>query len=211
MLRRRLVKNFGPAFGHVPAVLEPDAELAGNVDPRLVGEAHAGRERRHVAMDQIGGLVPVHADAVAGAVRKARQLVAGPVAPAFVGGAHRVVDAAGRQPELRRADRDLLASWTWFQTLRCSGVGRRRRRRCARCPTGSRGPCSRSPTGSCFPRLRSAAFSSRAAGPRPRRSAPARTRGCRRARSVAASIAAPKSAGVMPPARARRRGASPAA
>ena len=129
--RRRLGEEFRPRLGHVPAVLEPDAELARDVDPRLVGEAHAGRERRRLAVDEIDRLVHLHADAVAGAVRQARELVARSIAPAFVGGAHGVVDRAGRNPDLRRLDRDLLAATDLVPDLAL--LGGRRRRRTRRC------------------------------------------------------------------------------
>ena len=42
--RRRLGEELRPARGHVEAILEPDAELAGKVDARLVRKAHAGRQ-----------------------------------------------------------------------------------------------------------------------------------------------------------------------
>ena len=48
------------------AVLKPDAEFAGQVNARLVREAHAGRERRLFAVNEIDGLVTLHADAVPG-------------------------------------------------------------------------------------------------------------------------------------------------
>src|SRR5690606_4505323 len=80
---------------------QPDAELAGQVDAGLVRKAHAGGERRGFAVDEIDRLVPFHADAVAGAVRGAGQRIAGAVTPAFVLGAHRIVDAAGRAADLR--------------------------------------------------------------------------------------------------------------
>ena len=53
-------------------------------------------ERHRLAMDEVDRLVAVEADAVAGAVREAGQAVAGAVAPAFILGAHRIVDAARR-------------------------------------------------------------------------------------------------------------------
>src|SRR5436190_16066595 len=62
---------------HVEAVLEADAELAVDRDHRLVAEAHARLELRRVALHEVRPLVPVHADAVAGAVGKAGDLVAG--------------------------------------------------------------------------------------------------------------------------------------
>ena len=50
-------EEFRPARRHVAAILEPDPELAGNIDARLVGKAHAGRERRHFAVNQIDRLM----------------------------------------------------------------------------------------------------------------------------------------------------------
>src|SRR3982751_1549213 len=35
----RLGEELGPALSHVPAVLDPNAELARNIEPRLVGKA----------------------------------------------------------------------------------------------------------------------------------------------------------------------------
>src|SRR6476659_3351843 len=72
---RLLRKEAHAVVSHVDAVLEPDAELAGDRDHRLVAEAHPGRERRRVALGEVRPLVPVEADAVAGAVGEARQLV----------------------------------------------------------------------------------------------------------------------------------------
>src|SRR5436853_4730195 len=91
------------------AILQPDAEPAGDVQARLVGEAHADAERHRLAMDEVDRLVAVETDAVAGAVREAGEAIARPIAPALVLGAHRIVDAARRAAELGGADRDLLA------------------------------------------------------------------------------------------------------
>src|SRR3954463_5092019 len=51
-----------------------------------------------------------HANAVAGAVRRARQLVARTVSPAFVGAANGIVDASGGRTDLRGSHGDLLPS-----------------------------------------------------------------------------------------------------
>ena len=108
--RRRLGEEFRPALGHVPAVLEPDAELARNVDPRLVGKAHAGRQRRRLAVDEIDRLVDFHADAVAGPVRQAGKPVARAVAPAFVDARAPRHRRSRGHADLGGCDRDLLAS-----------------------------------------------------------------------------------------------------
>src|SRR3954471_2460922 len=97
---RRGREETGPALGHVEAIFEADSELAGQIETGLVGEAHARAERHRLATDEVDRLVAVEADAVAGAVRKAGQRVAGAVAPAFILGAHRIVDASRRAAEL---------------------------------------------------------------------------------------------------------------
>ena len=106
--RRRRGEPLRPARGHVEAVLEPDARLARNVDARLVRKAHARRQRRHLAVDEVDRLMAFHADAVAGAVRGAGQLVARAIAPAFVGAANGIVDAAGGRADLGGGHGDLL-------------------------------------------------------------------------------------------------------
>ena len=85
MLGGGWVKNFGPPRSHVPAILEPHAELAWNIEAGLVGKAHAGRERRRLAVNEIDRLMNFHADAVAGSMRQAGQPVTGPESPAFIG------------------------------------------------------------------------------------------------------------------------------
>ena len=60
-------------------------------------------------MDEVHRLVALHADAVTGAVRCPRQLVARPIAPAFVGPSNRVVDMARRHADLSRGESDVLA------------------------------------------------------------------------------------------------------
>src|SRR4051794_36828947 len=108
--RRRSREPARPGLGHVEAILETDSELAGNVDARLVGEAHARRQRRRLAVDEIDRLVAVEADAVAGAVRRARQFVARAVAPRLVLAAHSIVDASGGRADPSRFEGDLLAA-----------------------------------------------------------------------------------------------------
>src|SRR6266478_3509094 len=71
-------EHLAAVFGDVPVVFEADAELAGDVDAGLVGEAHAWGEWGGVAADEVGPLVAVHADAVAEAVGEV--LVVGAVA-----------------------------------------------------------------------------------------------------------------------------------
>ena len=65
------------AFGrHVEMVFQADAELTRHADHRLVAEAHALGQRRVVTADQVRAFVDVQANAMAGAVRQAWQLVA---------------------------------------------------------------------------------------------------------------------------------------
>src|SRR5579862_6217751 len=92
---RERCKELRAVRRHVPAVLQTYAEFSGNVNARLVREAHAKLERRCVPMHQIGGLMAVEADAVAGAMRQPRELVAGSPAFALVIGAHGVVELTG--------------------------------------------------------------------------------------------------------------------
>ena len=79
-------------------VLVAHAHLAGDVDPRLVAEAHARPELGRVALHQVRPLVAVHADAVAHAVREV--LVPGPEAAlldhAPSGRVHRLASTPGR-------------------------------------------------------------------------------------------------------------------
>src|SRR5678815_6084052 len=71
-------EEFRPLLGHVQAVLEPDPEFAVDGNGGFVAEAHAGSQPGAVATDEVGPLMPVQPDAVAGAVRQARHLVARP-------------------------------------------------------------------------------------------------------------------------------------
>src|ERR1700733_14222911 len=113
----RLIQRFregceepGTRRGHGPAVLQANAKFTGNIDSRLVGEAHAGLQRRRITVHQVGGLVAVQPDAVPRAVRKSRQFVAGsPTFPLIVA-AHRIVDRSRRHADLRRLERDFLAA-----------------------------------------------------------------------------------------------------
>src|SRR5262249_46636047 len=69
----RVIDRFGergeqlrPLLGHGPAVLQPDAELPGDVDTGLVGETHPRLQRCCVIADEVRVLVAVEADAVSG-------------------------------------------------------------------------------------------------------------------------------------------------
>ena len=128
--RRRLGEEFRPALGHVPAILDPDPELAGDVDARLVGEAHAGRERRRFAVDQIDRLMHLHADAVAGAVRGCPAACSPGHSPSFRRRAaphHRRCPRA-RRPWPRRS-RSAVRGGPGPTTCAARASGRRRRRR----------------------------------------------------------------------------------
>ena len=62
-------ERHGPRWTHVPAILQTYAELSGNVNSRLVGEAHARFEGRRVAVHEVGGFMTIEAYSVARAVR----------------------------------------------------------------------------------------------------------------------------------------------
>ena len=118
------VKSFGPLLRQVPAILHADAELAGNVDPGLVGETHAGLERRAIGAHEVRRLVPVHANAVAGAVGGPGQsIVLGP-AEALVVLANGDVDVADRDTDLGGLERDLLAALHGVPDLAVALAGR---------------------------------------------------------------------------------------
>src|SRR5882672_10087715 len=76
--RTWLGKKLRTVLSDIETVLEPDPEFAVDGDHRFVAEAHAGLERGLVAADEIGPLVAVEADAMAGAMRKARHFVVRP-------------------------------------------------------------------------------------------------------------------------------------
>src|SRR5262245_14713346 len=67
----------------VHAVFEPNAELAGDGDHRLVAEAHAWRHGCLVALHEVRPLVVLEADAMAGAMGQAGRLVSGSKAGVF--------------------------------------------------------------------------------------------------------------------------------
>src|SRR3546814_12696431 len=66
---RRLREPERPCVGHVETILQPHAELAGDIDARFIREAHARGDLRRLPANEVDRLVPVEADAVAGAVR----------------------------------------------------------------------------------------------------------------------------------------------
>src|SRR5262245_47138491 len=68
--RRRHREPLRAVRGHVDAVLEPYAEASGNVNARLVREAHAGRQRRGFSVDEVDRFVAVEADTVSGSMRR---------------------------------------------------------------------------------------------------------------------------------------------
>src|ERR1700688_1593169 len=106
---RQRREELGARRGHGPAVFQTNSELPWDIDSRLVGETHAGLQRSRIAVHQVGRLMSVQTDAVAGAVREPRQLV--PRAPAFtlIITAHGIVDRARGQADLRRFESDFLA------------------------------------------------------------------------------------------------------
>src|SRR5690349_5860887 len=57
------------------AVLETDAKLSIAHDRRLVAEAHARRDLRHVALHEVRPLVPIETDTVPSPMRQAWHLV----------------------------------------------------------------------------------------------------------------------------------------
>ena len=64
-------------LGDVHVVLQTHPELAVDADRRLIGEGHAGPQHGAVALHEIGPLVHVEADAVAGAMGEAGRGIAG--------------------------------------------------------------------------------------------------------------------------------------
>src|SRR5207344_2896450 len=60
-LRREQLRT---TLGDHHVILEPDAELPGDVDARLVRKHHAWLERKGVALHEIGPFVAVHAHAM---------------------------------------------------------------------------------------------------------------------------------------------------
>src|ERR1700722_16111795 len=97
-------------LGHVPAVLEPNAELARDVQPGLVREAHARLQWRRVVAYQVGRLVAVEADTVAGPVREAGQPVVAAPALLLIVSPYRAIDRTRRSAGLGGLKRNLLAA-----------------------------------------------------------------------------------------------------
>src|SRR5580704_6042423 len=54
---RQRCEEPGARRGHGPAVLQTNAKFTGNIESRLVGETHAGLERRGISVHQVRGLV----------------------------------------------------------------------------------------------------------------------------------------------------------
>src|SRR5438094_2335368 len=67
-----LAQDLHPAFRHHTVILYPDPELPELIDPGLDRANHAGLETRLVAFDEVLGLVAIHAEPVAEAVREER-------------------------------------------------------------------------------------------------------------------------------------------
>src|SRR2546428_1914741 len=65
-----MAQHFDAALGHHAIILDPHPELSALINPRLDREHHARLEARRVAIDEIGRLVAIHAEAMAEAVRE---------------------------------------------------------------------------------------------------------------------------------------------
>src|SRR3954466_5805574 len=107
----------------MPAILQSNPKFARNVDSRLIRVTHPCFERCLVPMDKIGRLMPVQSDAVAGAVRQARELVAGPPSLALVIFTDRIINAAHRDTQLRSLEGDLLSPLDGIPHLGLPAVG----------------------------------------------------------------------------------------
>src|SRR3954453_12830635 len=105
---RQLSEQLRTLLRHVPAILQPDAELTGNIESGLVGETHAGGQRSSVTAYEEGVLVPIHSDAMARAMRQTRQRVIPAPTLALVKSTHSFVDVAYGHPDLGRLQRNLL-------------------------------------------------------------------------------------------------------
>ena len=80
---RRHREPLRPRCRHVEMILQPDAKFTGHANHRLIAKAHALGQWRVVTADEIRPFMDVHADAVAGAVRQAGQMVVGAKAICF--------------------------------------------------------------------------------------------------------------------------------
>src|SRR5256884_1027514 len=74
---RSLAEDLHPVLRHHAVILYPDPELPELINPGLDREYHAGLETRPVAFDEILGLVAIHAEPVAQAVREERAVSGG--------------------------------------------------------------------------------------------------------------------------------------
>src|ERR1700753_1775818 len=92
-------KHARTVFGDIHAIFQANAELARHGDRGLVAEAHPRLDERLVAAYQVGPLMAVEADAVAGPVRQAGKFVVRSepgVGDDFAGGGvHRLAGGAG--------------------------------------------------------------------------------------------------------------------
>src|SRR2546427_10506837 len=95
-----LAEALPPPFRHETIVFYPDPELPQLIDPGLDREYHAGLETRLVAFDEVLGLVAVHAEPVAEAVREERAGARGGDHPAR--GAVHLFARRARAPQLHR-------------------------------------------------------------------------------------------------------------
>src|SRR5262249_10307709 len=88
-------------LGHVPTVLEANAELPGDVNARRIEEAHSRLKQSGVVAHEIRRLVNVHADAVAGPMRQPRETVVAAPALLLIEGTYGFVDGARCNAGLR--------------------------------------------------------------------------------------------------------------
>src|ERR1700674_1302763 len=90
----QLREEFWAGLGHEPTIFQPDTEFSRNVDSRLVGEAHPGLKWSCIVTHEIGRLMPVHSNPVAGPMRQTRQAIVFAPALLLVECAHCLVDRA---------------------------------------------------------------------------------------------------------------------
>src|SRR5256885_13049835 len=72
-----LAQDLHSLLRHHTVILDPDPERPELINPGLDREYHAGLETRPVAFDEILGLVAIHAEPVAQAVREERAVSGG--------------------------------------------------------------------------------------------------------------------------------------